>query len=122
MNYCFQEMEEIENNLRIELENVQIALDAGQSDTKAELAGESKTTDETGQDTEESKSAILDKLENKKKELVHCTFLFDLEIHLTDDFFLGFLIIQNLFDPFRVQWKRKFTPWRNNGHKFRIKR
>lgn len=79
MNYCFQEMEEIENNLRIELENVQIALDASQSDRKGKLVGESKTTDETGQDTEESKSAILDKLENKNKELVHCTFLFDLE-------------------------------------------
>ncbi|KAF3443943.1 hypothetical protein FNV43_RR13633 [Rhamnella rubrinervis] len=63
------EMEEIENNLRIELENVQIALDACQSDRKDELVGESKTADETEQDTEESKSAILEKLENKKKEL-----------------------------------------------------
>lgn len=73
-------MEETEKNLKVELGNVQTATDAGQSDRRDELAGESKTTNETEQDTEESNSAILEKLENKKNELVHFNCQFDLEI------------------------------------------
>lgn len=87
--------------MRAELENAQTALNASQSHRTDGLVGESKTTDETGQDTEESRSAILDKLDEKKKELVHCTFSYTqscillhyLFFPLTCDFFLLLLFI-----------------------------
>ncbi|KAA8530534.1 hypothetical protein F0562_005243 [Nyssa sinensis] len=64
-----EEMDSTEKNLKAELENVQAALAAGQSRKSGEFLIESKTTVEAQEDTEASKSACLDKLENKKKEL-----------------------------------------------------
>ncbi|KAL5582003.1 hypothetical protein UlMin_014445 [Ulmus minor] len=64
-----EEMEETEKNLRAELENAQSVLEAGRSGRTEESVGESNMTVETGQGTEASKSAILNDLENKKKEL-----------------------------------------------------
>ncbi|GAV89782.1 LOW QUALITY PROTEIN: hypothetical protein CFOL_v3_33195, partial [Cephalotus follicularis] len=57
---------EIEENLRAELENAQTALTTSQSGGSSESMVQSDRIDEAGVDTE---SDILDKLEGKKKEL-----------------------------------------------------
>ncbi|KAK9272457.1 hypothetical protein L1049_002830 [Liquidambar formosana] len=64
-----KDMDVIEQSLKAELKNVQIALDANQSGESGEPVVESRTTVEAQADTDSSKSEILDKLENKKKEL-----------------------------------------------------
>ncbi|KAM3760415.1 hypothetical protein ACB098_01G191700 [Castanea mollissima] len=64
-----EEMDETEKNLRAELESTQAAFVASQSGRSSDSAVESKVSDNTEPDTEVMKSAILEKLENKKKEL-----------------------------------------------------
>lgn len=71
--FALQEMDENENNLRIELESAQPTLNTSQSRKSGDLVVESKTTIEAQADTDASKSSILDKLESKRKELVRCT-------------------------------------------------
>ncbi|KAF5479297.1 hypothetical protein F2P56_000130 [Juglans regia] len=62
-------MDETERNLRMELESSEAALVASQSDESSDSVVQSKMVAEGGADAEVSRSAILDKLENKKKEL-----------------------------------------------------
>ncbi|PRQ53189.1 hypothetical protein RchiOBHm_Chr2g0163761 [Rosa chinensis] len=64
-----EEMEDTEKNLIDELENAQTALDTSRSRGSDEAVGNSKTSVETGDDMESSKKAMLDKLEEKKREL-----------------------------------------------------
>ncbi|XP_059670532.1 uncharacterized protein LOC132316052 [Cornus florida] len=64
-----KEMDLTEKDLKAELENAKAALDDCQAGKSGEFLCESKMTVESQEDTEASKSAILDKLENKKKEL-----------------------------------------------------
>lgn len=64
-----KEMDATEQDLRDELENAQIALNASQSGESSLLLPESKMTAEAQADTDSSNSEMLDKLENKKKEL-----------------------------------------------------
>lgn len=61
-------MDEIEKNLRAELEAALITSQLGRS---SDSVVQPKMAVEDGPDTEASKSALLEKLENKKKELVH---------------------------------------------------
>ncbi|KAJ8751708.1 hypothetical protein K2173_025878 [Erythroxylum novogranatense] len=63
-----QEMNEIEKSLEEELENAERTLDTSQSSKPSELVV-SVMNDEVGPDTEAAKSAILEKMEIKKKEL-----------------------------------------------------
>ncbi|KAL6287607.1 hypothetical protein ACE6H2_011997 [Prunus campanulata] len=63
------EMEEIERDLRVKLENAQTALDVSRSGESHDSIGDPKMTIETELDIEASKKAILDKLEERKKEL-----------------------------------------------------
>lgn len=79
-DYCYQEMEETERDLRVKLENAQTALDVSRSGESRDSIGDSKMTIETELDIEASKKAILDKLEERKKELVRCTFPFYLTV------------------------------------------
>ncbi|RVW44704.1 hypothetical protein CK203_081810 [Vitis vinifera] len=67
--FALQEMDENENNLRIELESAQPTLNTSQSRKSGDVVVESKTTIEAQADTDASKSSILDKLESKRKEL-----------------------------------------------------
>ncbi|KAJ7000664.1 hypothetical protein NC653_011194 [Populus alba x Populus x berolinensis] len=64
-----QEMDETEQTLMEELENAETALDARQSGKSFESVVASEMTAEAGPDAEAEKSAILEKLDNKKKEL-----------------------------------------------------
>lgn len=61
-----QDMDLAENNLKDELENVQASLDAGQSSDMSDSAFEPKVIEKAKGDTE----TLLEKLDNKKKELV----------------------------------------------------
>ncbi|KAM1009925.1 hypothetical protein ACFX13_046174 [Malus domestica] len=63
------ELDENERNLRYELENAQTALDASRSGQSDESTGDPKTTVETENDIEASKKAVIEKLEERKKEL-----------------------------------------------------
>lgn len=63
-------MDETEKNLRAEQESTQAAFVANQSGRSSDSAVESKVSVNAEPDTEGMKSAILGKLENKKKELV----------------------------------------------------
>lgn len=63
-------MDETEKNLRMELERSEAGLVASQSDDSSDSVVQSKMVAEGGADAEVSRSAILEKLENKKKELV----------------------------------------------------
>ncbi|XP_048435019.1 chromosome partition protein Smc-like [Pyrus x bretschneideri] len=63
------EMDESEGNLRDELENAETALDASRSGQSDESTGDPNTTVETENDVEASKKAILEKFEERKKEL-----------------------------------------------------
>ncbi|RVX06462.1 hypothetical protein CK203_023634 [Vitis vinifera] len=65
--FALQEMDENENNLRIELESAQPTLNTSQSRKSGDVVVESKTTIEAQADTDASKSSILDKLESKRK-------------------------------------------------------
>ncbi|XP_062028635.1 uncharacterized protein LOC133744559 [Rosa rugosa] len=67
-----EELEDTEKNLRDELENAQTALDTSRSRGSDEAVGNSKTSVETGDDMESSKKAILDMLEERKRELSAC--------------------------------------------------
>ncbi|GMP30883.1 hypothetical protein CsSME_00005338 [Camellia sinensis var. sinensis] len=58
-----------EKNLKTELENALAALDARKSRKSGELLIDSKTAVLAQEDTKASEYALLDKLENKKKEL-----------------------------------------------------
>ncbi|KAM1659015.1 hypothetical protein ACFXTN_043116 [Malus domestica] len=74
------EMEENERNLRCNLENVQTALDASRPGQSDESISDPKTTVETENDVQALKKAILEKLEERKKELVGFIFAFDLTV------------------------------------------
>lgn len=63
-------MDETEKNLRAELESTEAAFVASQSGRSSDSADESKVSVNAEPDTEVMKSATLEKLENKKKELV----------------------------------------------------
>jgi hypothetical protein len=69
-------LDETTKNLRAELESREAALVASQSGRFSDSVVKSKLVVEGGPDSEESNSAILEKLENKKKELVHCVLNF----------------------------------------------
>lgn len=73
-------MDESERNLRDELENAETTFDASRSGQSDESTGDPNTTFETENDVEASKKAILEKLEERKKELVSCIFPFDLTV------------------------------------------
>lgn len=69
-------MDEIEKKLVAELESKQNTLLASNQRQLVESAEESKKADESGEDTEVQKSSFMEKLEDKKKELV--SFIFNL--------------------------------------------
>lgn len=87
--FALQEMDENENNLRIELESAQPTLNASQSGKSGDVVVESKTTIEAEADTDASKSSILEKLESKRKELVRCTIPLLLKFPFPFFFFLS---------------------------------
>lgn len=62
-------MDENERKLRQELVNAETALNTSQSARSGDSVV-SETKVETGLDTQTTKSTLLEKLENKKKELV----------------------------------------------------
>lgn len=62
-------MDENERKLRQELVNAETALNSSQSARSGDSVV-SETKVETGLDTQTTKSTLLEKLENKKKELV----------------------------------------------------
>ncbi|KAJ6707602.1 hypothetical protein OIU85_027918 [Salix viminalis] len=64
-----QEMDETEQTLMEELENAETALDARQSGKSVKSVDASETTAEAGLDAEAAKSDILEKMDNKKKEM-----------------------------------------------------
>ncbi|KAJ6369748.1 hypothetical protein OIU76_028069 [Salix suchowensis] len=64
-----QEMDETEQTLIEELENAETERDARQHGNSGESVNASETTVEAGPDAEAAKSDILEKLDNKKKEL-----------------------------------------------------
>ncbi|KAJ6861231.1 hypothetical protein NC651_037342 [Populus alba x Populus x berolinensis] len=64
-----QEMDETEQALMEELENTETAMDGRQHGNSGESVNASETTVEAGSDAEAAKSDILEKLDNKKKEL-----------------------------------------------------
>ncbi|KAJ6421470.1 hypothetical protein OIU84_028781 [Salix udensis] len=64
-----QEMDETEQTLMEELENAETERDARQHGNSGESVNASETTVEAGPDAEAAKSDILEKLDNKKKEL-----------------------------------------------------
>lgn len=66
-----QEMDEMEKNLIAELDKVQTAFNANQSGKFTDYMAESMLADEAGPGTEVSESAITERLEVKKKELVY---------------------------------------------------
>lgn len=68
-------MDLAENNLKAELENIQASLDADKSSNMSGSAIEPKVIVEAKGDTE----ALLEKLDNKKKELVRWTFVFSVD-------------------------------------------
>ncbi|EOY04327.1 Uncharacterized protein TCM_019611 isoform 1 [Theobroma cacao] len=63
-----KEMDDIEKSLKAELENAQAALDVSHSGKSADSVVESTVGAENEASIEASKSAMLDKLEKKKKE------------------------------------------------------
>jgi hypothetical protein len=75
-------MDETEQALMEELENAETAMDAGQHGNSGESVNASETTVEAGSDAEAAKSDILEKLDNKKKELV--------DLHLSTSYKLSF--------------------------------
>jgi hypothetical protein len=75
-------MDETEQALMEELENAETAMDAGQHGNSGESVNASETTVEAGSDAEAAKSDILEKLDNKKKELV--------DLHLSTPYKLSF--------------------------------
>lgn len=75
-------MDETAKNLRAELESREVALVARQSGRFSDSVVQSKLVVEGGPDSEESNSALLEKLEKKKKELVHCILIIDLNFLL----------------------------------------
>lgn len=70
--YALQEMDLIEQNLYAELQRAQASADANHSGESNGMLNESKSTVEAQEGAEASKSALVEKLENKKKELVCC--------------------------------------------------
>ncbi|KAF5958454.1 hypothetical protein HYC85_005679 [Camellia sinensis] len=66
---ALQKTDLAEKNLKTELENALAALDARKSRKSGELLIDSKTAVLAQEDTKASEYALLDKLENKKKEL-----------------------------------------------------
>lgn len=64
-----KQMDLTEKDLARELENVQASFDASQSGKSSELLTDSKITAEAQEDTEGIKSALVEKLEDKKREL-----------------------------------------------------
>ena len=68
-------MDETEKKLKAELDNMQLqaSVDANQS-WRSDGWKEGSEMNSKAEDADASKSAIQDKLENKKKELVHCIF------------------------------------------------
>ncbi|XP_050382532.1 uncharacterized protein LOC126799376 [Argentina anserina] len=64
-----EEMEDTEKKLRDELQNAQTALNVSRTRGSDESGANSNTTVETGDDIESSKKEILDKLEERKREL-----------------------------------------------------
>lgn len=78
-------MDETAKNLEAELESTEAALVASQSGRFNDSVVQSKLVVEGGPNSEESNSALLEKLENKKNELVHFILIIDL------NFFLVFL-------------------------------
>ena len=67
-------MDLTEENLKAELDNA--LQDSRQSGKSGQLSRHLETTIEAQEDTDASNSDLLDKLENKKKELVCCLFIF----------------------------------------------
>ncbi|KAJ7975707.1 Golgin family A protein [Quillaja saponaria] len=65
----FEEMDETENKLKVELENVEASINTSQSRRSDGPETKSKMTFEAVPDTEADKFAMQDKLEKKKKEL-----------------------------------------------------
>lgn len=67
-----KELDSTEKNLEFELQSLQAAVIASQSERSRELSVETTRLDEVEEAAEDAKSALLDKLENKKKELASC--------------------------------------------------
>lgn len=74
VNLYLQELEETTKNLEVELEQAQAALEKDESINFGKLASKPSKV-EAEQDMEVSKSALLEKLEIKKQELVCCFIL-----------------------------------------------
>lgn len=95
-------MDEIEKSLSAELEERQAALDAGQTQRSGESLVESIVKNEDGEETDVAKSAMLDKLEDKKKELVHFIITLSLHLHLHFIVIISFhfsvvILVESLF-------------------------
>ena len=100
-------MDETEQTLMEELENAETALDARQSGKSSESVVASEMTAEAGPDAEAEKSAILEKLDNKKKELVDLLFFASFKLSSSTRLLLLFGL-ENLPNSLRVQWKKLF--------------
>lgn len=94
--------------MRADLENGRAAVNVNQPGSSGELVVESNANITAGADSEASQSAILDKLENKKQELVNCIH-FRFQILFSPFLYLScFTIIlfndddQNLLSPFLI--------------------
>ena len=88
-------------------ETEQTALDARRSGKSFESVVASEMTAEAGPDAEAEKSAILEKLDNKKKELVDLLFFASFKLSSSTRLLLLFGL-ENLPNSLRVQWKRLF--------------
>lgn len=118
-------MDETEKNLKAQLENAQNTEVTCESGISNELMEDTMTALGTRKDEEASISALKEKLDNKKKELVFASFL--LFIHLISlDLFIepqifSYSLLQKLFDCLRVLWKNQFRIWRRFGQKSKIR-
>lgn len=100
-------MDETEQALMEELENAETAMDCRQHGNSGESVNASETTVEAGSDAEAAKSDILEKLDNKKKELVDLLFFASFKLSSSTRLLLLFGL-ENLPNSLRVQWKKLF--------------
>jgi hypothetical protein len=100
-------MDETEQALMEELENAETAMDAGQHGNSGESVNASETAVEAGSDAEAAKSDILEKLDNKKKELVDLLFFASFKLSSSARLLLLYGL-ENLPNSLRVQWKKLF--------------
>lgn len=75
--YTFQELDLTEQNLIAELERANASVDASHSGESNGMLNESQQTVKAQEDANAAKSALMEKLDSKKKELVCCMVKFN---------------------------------------------